>query len=152
MSNNSSLCLFYCWHLNNQKEKHYLNKEKTPWRGIEPRSSAWQAEILATILPRNPLEFLTKLYYFLPLYFHQLSFCKQNYQQQINCTHMDAHRHTQRSPSWLYESDLLGLPSWTDSVLPSSAKDTRIASHSSIPSAALFDVILHKSVRAGRSM
>ena len=30
-----------------------VEKIKTPWRGIEPRSSAWQAEILATILPRN---------------------------------------------------------------------------------------------------
>ena len=26
-------------------------KKKAPWRGIEPRSSAWQAEILTTILP-----------------------------------------------------------------------------------------------------
>ena len=37
--------------------------KKTPWRGIEPRSSAWQAEILATILPRN-LFFMEFLLYF----------------------------------------------------------------------------------------
>ena len=41
-------------------KSHYSNDKISPWRGIEPRSPAWQAGILTTILSRNVLSLAIK--------------------------------------------------------------------------------------------
>ena len=48
------------WNTNycNNRRKIRREKKKTPRRGIEPRSPAWQAGILTTILPRTTYRYI----------------------------------------------------------------------------------------------